>query len=162
AAADQRRAVERDVGTDPYQRVLVHQHALGEGAQMRELRDRLAVLREPGRLLRAAHGRRALAEVRASGDAVLARAAEGREAADHVVAGRHVTHLAAHALDDARRLVPEYGRQRLRERSFEDVEVAVADPGRSGADEHLAWPRRIDPDVLDTERLADRAHHGRL
>src|SRR5207249_10982201 len=50
AAADQRRPVERDIGTDPYQRVLVHQHALGEGAQMRELVDRLAVLREPGRL----------------------------------------------------------------------------------------------------------------
>src|SRR5438876_6225569 len=65
-------------------------------------------------LVRAAHGRLALAEVRAPGDAVLARAAERRETADHVVPGRHVTHLAAHALDDARRLVPEDGRQRLR------------------------------------------------
>src|SRR5439155_15902148 len=56
AAADQRHAVERDVGTDAYERVLVYQHALGEGAQMHELRDPLAVLREAGPLVRAAHG----------------------------------------------------------------------------------------------------------
>src|SRR5437667_57588 len=150
------------IASKAYQRLLVHRHGLGEGAEMHELRDRLAVLRKPGRLVRAARGRRALAEVRAPGDAVLARAAERREAADHVVAGRHVAYLAAHVLDDARRLVPEDGRQRARERSLEDVEVAVADPGGGGPHDHLARPRRVDPDVLDAERLADRAHHGGL
>ena len=37
AAADQRRAVERHVGADLHQRVLVHEHALGEGREVREL-----------------------------------------------------------------------------------------------------------------------------
>src|SRR5262249_11710409 len=82
AAADQRRAVERDVAADSDEGVLVHEHPLREGAEMHELDDRLAVLREPGRLARAAHGRFALAEVRAAGQAVLAGAAKGREAAD--------------------------------------------------------------------------------
>ena len=109
AAADQRHAVERHVAADAHERVLVHEHALGEGAQVHELRDRLAVLREARRLVGTAHRRLALAEVRAAGDAVLARAAEGREAADHVVAGRDVAHLARRR---PRRRPPARGRGR--------------------------------------------------
>src|SRR6266566_2231908 len=66
-----------------------------------------------------------------------------------------------HVLDDAR-LVPADGRERVRERSLEDVEVAVADARGGGADDHLARPRRVDLYLLDAEGLADRAHHGSL
>src|SRR6185295_11823933 len=82
--------------------------------------------------------------------------------ADHVVARRDVAHVAADLFDDAGRLVAEDGRQRVRERSFEDVEIAVADPGGGAPDEYLARPGRADLDILDAERLADRTHHGRL
>src|SRR3989442_155666 len=75
---------------------------------------------------------------------------------------RQVAQAAPGALDDPRRLVPEDGRERARERSFEDVEIAVADPRGGGSDDHLAGSRRIDAELLDAEGLADRAHHGGL
>jgi hypothetical protein len=99
----------------------VHEHAFGEGAQVDELRDGLAVLREPGRLVGTAHGRLALAEIRTSGDAVLARAAERRQTPDHVIAGYHVADGAADGLHHAGGLVTEHDRTGFRERSLEHV-----------------------------------------
>src|SRR5262249_48369453 len=52
AAADQRDLVERHVAPDADDGVLVHEHALGERAQMDELLDALAVARETWPFLR--------------------------------------------------------------------------------------------------------------
>ena len=48
----------------------------------------------------------------------------------------------------------------IRQRALEDVQIAVADARRDGADEHLARPRRVDLDVLDA-RAARRSRASR-
>jgi hypothetical protein len=86
-AADQRRLLERHVVADLHERVLVQEHLLGEAREVRELVDRGAALRDPRRLAGLAHRGHAAAQVRAAGEAVVARAAEHRQARDHVIAG---------------------------------------------------------------------------
>jgi len=143
AAADQRHPVERDVGTDPYQRGL-------------------AVLRKPGR-------RSSVRRMVASPSQRFGRPATQYSHVPQKTERQPITWSPGatcrtslpHVLDDAR-LVPEDGRERVRERSLEDVEVAVADARGGGADDHLARPRRVDLYLLDAEGLADRAHHGSL
>ena len=53
------------------------------------------------------------------------------------------------------------------ELAFDEVQIAVAQPCRRGADQHLAWPWPVWPDVFDhqasgnlvQDRGADAAQH---
>ena len=74
-----------------------------------------------------------------------------------------------HALDpradlghDAGRLVAEHERQRLRQIAVDHVEVAVADPARRDADEHLPGLRRRQLDVEDLHGATRLPQHGGL
>ena len=58
-------------------------------------------------------------------------------------------------LDDAGRLVAEHGGARVRVLALHEVQVAVAQPGGDGADEHLARTGFVDVDVLDVELTGD-------
>ena len=84
AAADQRRPVERHVVTHPDEATLVNQHLFRVARQIGELVDGRPLPRQLGRLMGGADGP-GLAEVGAPGEAVVAVAAEYREARDHVV-----------------------------------------------------------------------------
>jgi hypothetical protein len=79
-----------------------------------------------------------------------------------VVARTERRHLIADGLDDARALVPEHepaveGDTAV---SVDHVQVAVADPGRDGADEDLAAERPVDVDGFDVHRHVRRAADG--
>jgi hypothetical protein len=155
AAADQRHVIERHVGPDAHERVLVHEHALGEGAQMHELHDRRAVLRETRRLTGTAHRR--LRRRRGSGVRRCSTRTCRRTptAADDVIAGCDVAHLGADRLDDARGLVAEHRRGRVRERTFEGrADRCGRRRWRRSARAPLA-ARALDVDVLRS-RAADR------
>ena len=91
AAADERGLVERHVGPDLHEQVLVHEQLLGEARQVGELVDGLVAAPQPRR---AGRDRRASPTLShrfgRPGEAVAARAAEAADARDHVVAGLHV------------------------------------------------------------------------
>ena len=106
--------------------------------------------------------RPALAEVRAAGQAVLAVAAEDRQAGDDVVARLELVDVRADRLDDAGRLVAEDGRRRERVEALDEVQVAVADAAGHRAHEHLAPDGLGDVDVLDRERLVGTVEDGSL
>src|SRR3989449_1078232 len=157
ATADERGPVERQVGVDLHHRVLVEQHALGVAADADELSERLALLGEPrGPRLRTGDDT-ADAEVRVAGEALRAAPAEAGETGHHVIAGTQGGHLRAHRLDDAGALVAEdvWSIQRKPPEPIHDVEVAVADARRGGADEDLAAPRLVDVYRFDRQRLVD-------
>src|SRR5712691_9102439 len=105
------------------------------------------------------------AEVRVAGEALRAAPAEAGETGHHVIAGTQGGHLRAHRLDDAGALVAEdiWSIQREPPEPIHDVEVAVADAGRGGADEDLAAPRLVDVHRFDRQRLVhlpeDRGLH---
>ena len=69
------------------------------------------------------------AQVRAPAQAVVAVAAEHREARDDVVARLHVGDVLADGLDDAGRLMARHRRVMVRVLALHEVEVAVAQPG---------------------------------
>ena len=69
----------------------------------------------------------------------------------------HVADVAAHRFDDASGLVTEHGWKHVRIGSFHEMEVAVADPRRSRAKQHLARARLRNLDLLDDQGLADFA-----
>ena len=96
---------------------------------------------------------------RCPGQALVAVAAERRQAGDDMVADLDRADLAADLLDDARRFVAEHGGQRERIAAVGEVHVAMADPGGDGADQHLVRPGLADLDVLDRQRLADFAQY---
>ena len=78
-----------------------------------------------------------------------------------MVAGRHERDVGAHALDDARALVPEHGRGVAgRVGAAGGVEVGVADAAGDEPHEHLGRGRLRELDVLDDEWLAELLQHG--
>src|ERR1700736_5894308 len=93
------------------------------------------------------------------GEALWAVAAKARETSDDVIAGLDRRHLGADRLDDPRTLVAEHDRPVEREPALavDDMQIAVAHPGRRGADQHLAAPRLVDLDRLDRQRLVHLA-----
>ena len=160
AAADQRRQVERHVRADLHQCVLVHDHLLGECRQVGELVEVLAFPRQPlGSAGRHLHFRR-LADRGVAAGAELAMPAEHRQAADHVVAGLEVADIVADRLDDARRLVAQHRRQRVRVQPLDEMQVAVAQARHRGAHQHLAAPGLFDGDVLDAQGLVRGMQDG--
>jgi hypothetical protein len=136
------------------------QHRLGEARQVEELPHRRAVLGEA--LLafeRALHRRLVVAQRQVAGQAVLAGAAVHREARDDVVAGSDVGHLVADGLHHAGRLVAEHDRRHPRVLALHEVQVAVAEPGGGGADEHLPRAGRPDLHLVDLELARDLPEH---
>ena len=93
-AADERGAVERHVVAHLHDRVLVHQHVLGERREVIELVDLLAVLAEPRRIAGSARDvLRALAVDEMPGHAGFAVAAEDRQQEITWSPGAHVPDL---------------------------------------------------------------------
>ena len=74
-----------------------------------------------------------------------------------MVAGLHVVHVGADALDDAGRLVPEHGRQRVGVRTVLEMQVGVADARGSRAHEDFARAGVGGADVFYGERLVHLA-----
>ncbi len=94
--------------------------------------------------------------------ALLAGAAEPRQARDHVIAGAQGRHLVADGLHHPGALVAEDEGlvERISPEAIDDVQVAVTDAGRHRAHEHLASPRLVDVDVLDRERRVHLPEDG--
>ena len=89
-------------------------------------------------------------------------AAKARQAGDDMVTDPHRGHVGSGRLDDAGALVPEHDRPVEREAAdaVDDMQVAVADAGRDGTDQHLAARWRVDIDRLDRQRLVRLAENG--
>ena len=77
-----------------------------------------------------------------------------------MVAHLHLGHALPERLDDARPLVAEHGRERVRGCTGDHVPVAVADAARGEPHRHLAWPWVGGVDVLDAQRSVDLAEDG--
>ena len=135
-------AVERNIRVDAHDRILVQQHLFGIARNADELAKRFAVLRQARRCAVGPRDDAAGAQIRMAGQALRAGAAEPGQAGDDMVAGPHAGHVVADRLDDAGALVAEHDRPVGREASdtIHDMQIAVADPGRDGADQHLAAP----------------------
>ena len=162
-AADERSTVERHVLAHLHDRVLVHQHVLGERREVVELVDLLAVLAEPRRLAGAAPDvLRALAVDEMPGHAGFAVAAEDGEAGDHVVPRTHVADLIADRLHHPRRLVPEHGREVGGVEPFDMVEVATAHANGGNPDQHFVADRIGDVHILDPQGLPHSPQYGCL
>ena len=102
------------------------------------------------------------AERRPARQALLAVAAEHRQAGDDVVAGLDVGDVGADLLDDAGRLVAEHGGQRVRVQPLDEVQVGVAQPGAGRAHQHLARSWLAQADILDDQRLVHFVQDGGL
>ena len=107
AAPDERRPVERQVGVDLHDRVLVEQHALGVARDADELAERSALLREARRAGFRSSDEAGDAEIGMTAQALLAASAEAREAGHHVIAGLDGRHIGADRLDDTGTLVSQ-------------------------------------------------------
>src|SRR5262249_33594058 len=155
AAAHERGAVERQRGIDLHHRVLVQQHALGVAADADELTERLASLREPRRSGLRTCDDATDAEIRMSRQTLRTASAETGQARHHVIAGTQRGHVGTDSLDHTRALVAEDigSIERKSPEAIDDVEVAVTDAGRRGADQDLAAPRLVDLHGFDRERL---------
>ncbi|MNM95684.1 hypothetical protein D3C81_1081390 [compost metagenome] len=163
-AADQRGAVQWHVAPDCHAGVFVHEHLLGEGRQVGELRHRLVLVRQTRLIALGPAGVGGLAQRQVPGQAVLAVPAVDRQAGHHVVARLDRTHLRAHLLDHAGGLMAQHHRRRVRKHAVDEMEVGMADADGAGANQHLARAGLGDGDVLNTEGLAGtmeyRSFHG--
>ena len=125
-AADERGAVEGEVVADLHHGILVDEHHLGVGGQVGEGVQLLAAeaqaLRDPRQHLHARVG----ADERPSGRAVVAGAAEHREAGDDVVALPNVADLGADRFDDAGELVTQDHGKRMRVEPLDEMQVGMA------------------------------------
>src|SRR5262249_16899110 len=92
--------------------------------------------------------------------AVLAFAAEHRDAGDDMVARLDVGDVRADGEHHAGGFVAQHARAGARIEAFHVVQVAVADAGKGGADQHLVGRRLVELDLLDAERLVDLVHDG--
>src|SRR5262245_19300462 len=100
------------------------------------------------------------AAVRAQAPAMDALATLGGEERDHAVARLDERDSVADSLDDACALVTEDTRRVARRVGAGGrVEIRVADAARGQADEHLPFPRLLQLDLLDGERLPELLQH---
>ena len=108
ATADQRRTIHGEILVDLHHGVLMHEHHLGMRRQVREGVDVAALHRQALDLARQRLDLGIEAEHGAARVAVLAGAAEHRQAGDDVIAFLDVAHFRADFLDDAGGLVAEH------------------------------------------------------
>ena len=160
AAADERGLVERHVGPDLHEQVLVHEQLLGEARQVHELEHGLIAAPQPRRARRIGGQAHLVAEVRPAREAVAARAAEPADARDHVIAGLHVRDLRPDGLDDPGRLVPEDRGHGARVLALHEVEIGVAQTRRGRLHEDLVRADGADLHVVDDQLTRDVLEHG--
>ncbi len=98
----------------------------------------------------------------ASGGAVVAGAAEHGQAGHHMIARLDVGDIGADLLDHAGGFVPQHRGQRMRIKPLHEMQVGVAEPGDTGADQHLARSRLLQADVLDDQRGMRSVQNGGL
>src|SRR5207245_2936881 len=91
------------------------------------------------------------ASIRMPRHALFAIAAEYREAGNHMVARLHVSHLASNLLDDSGRLMTQHGRRRIRIKSIDEMQIAMAHAAGERFDQDLAVLRLVEFDILDAE-----------
>ena len=164
AAADERRALERNLGIDLDQvlggdgGVLRHGAAAGKDAERRA-----AAVVHARRALERRGKRLALLEAqhRSPGDAEAALAAHIDEGKDDVVAFGKIADALAHVLHHARALVAEHQRQRQRDRAGYRREIGMAHAAGAQAHQHLAALGRVDADFFDLDRLIVLAAENR-
>ena len=77
-----------------------------------------------------------------------------------MVTGLEVGHVLADGFHHTRRLMAQHGGQRIGVQAVDEVQVAVAQAGGGGADQHLAAARLRDVDVLDGHRLVGGVEDG--
>ena len=156
AAADQGGPIQGDALVDLAHHALVHQHLLREGGQPGELHDRAAVGQAQPPLAQHASP---VTQVRPSRQAELALAAKAGEKDDGVIARLHVGDALADRLHHARPLVAEQGRALEREGPLHVVQIAVAQTGGGGADQHLARRGLVDPHLLHRQLTRALVQH---
>ncbi len=83
--------------------------------------------------------------------ALLALAAEDRQAGNDVIAGLDIVDSSADRLNDPGRLVAHDDRQLGPEQTLHEVQVAVTEPGPDGLDQHLAGARFVYREILDDQ-----------
>ena len=155
AAADQRRTVQRQVGVDAHQRVLVQQHVLRIATRSRRtpgtVRRAAKPAARPSR--RARRGRRCRHSDGPT-EALRAGAAEAGQAGDDMVADAHAGHVVADRLDHAGAFMAQHHRPVEWEppEAVDDVQVGMADAGGDGAHQHLAAPGLVEIDSFDRQR----------
>src|SRR3989442_1045014 len=164
AAANERRAVERHARVDRDGTLLPDDGPLGEGRGVGELVGGSPVHGERLRVLRV---RRVATLGGAPGLAGRAAAAVRERREDDRVALLDGRDPGADGLDDARALVAEDDRRRVRDRAVDHAQVGVAEPGRLDRDADLAGAGVLDAHVLDRDRapapvIHGRAHHAGL
>ena len=96
--------------------------------------------------------------------ALLACAAEARQARHYVIAGLYIHDVVADGFDDAGTLVAEHAwfPEWVAAVPVNVVEVTVAHPRRGSAYQHLASSGRVDVNALDRQRLPRLAEDGSL
>ena len=77
-----------------------------------------------------------------------------------MVARLDIGDVLADRLDDAGAFVPEHDRGRGRIEPLDEVQIAMAKPGKGGAQHDFAAPRLLQRDVLDRQRLVRRVQDG--
>src|SRR5262249_19725962 len=79
---------------------------------------------------------------------------------DHMVARLRVGHVLADGFDDACGLVAQHDRKGARVLALHEMQIAVAQPGRHRAHEHLAWAGGVDLDLVDLELARALTQNG--
>jgi hypothetical protein len=139
---------------DFHQRVFMHQHLFGVGRKIGELPDQLAALRKPRRFAFGALRRLLVrAAVGMAGHALVAVAAKDRKARDYMVARLDVTDVASDRFDHAGRFVAEHSGRRVRVKTVNEVQIAVAYAAGHGAHQHLALARLVNLHLFDRQGL---------
>ncbi|MCY1437239.1 hypothetical protein D9M71_533930 [compost metagenome] len=134
----QRGTVQGHVAADSDQGVLVHQHLLGIGRQVNELRHRLLHIGQARLFVFATLGFGRDAQRQVAGDAVFTMAAVGRQAGHHMVARLDRTHQRTHLFDDARGLMAQDHRRRVRIMTIDKMQVRMTDTNRDRAYQYFA------------------------
>ena len=160
-AAHQRELGERKVAVDRDRGAGGHDRPLGERRRVVVV-DLCAVAVEAARavLHRGVVPADVLAEVQLPARTLTAVAAIGEPRQEDVIPRLQSVHARSHLLDDAGALVPQHDGKLGRVDPLGDVEVGVADTARRHPHEHLAGLRRVELELLDDERLAERPQDG--
>ena len=146
--------------------MLVDQHLLGEDRQVERLMQDLAFP------LQAAGGAGeqfdlgVVAEIGVAGGAVLTLAAEYRQAGDDMIAGLDVCDVLADRFNHRGAFMTEYRGGGIGIQALHEMQVRMAEPGESGAQQHFPALGLFDLYFLDCERLVrcvkDCGFHGRF